>query len=121
VEIVTGAEPSTGATPWVAIHGAVQAIPAVDITFDLGGAFSVSDIEIGHASRGCCGIAPPNEVTVSYSSTGPTTGFDAGTLFPLWGTPGTLAAGHYDMTITPTTGSAQWVRLSFPGGDLAAC
>ena len=115
---MTGGEGSTGATPWVAIHGPVQAIPAVDITFDLGALFSVSDIVIGHASRGCCGMVPPNEVSVSYSSTGPTSGYGASTLFPLWGFPNTLAAGHYEMTVATTSDSAQWVKLSFPGGDL---
>ena len=113
---VDGSEGSTGSNPYVAFHGSAGSLPAVDIVIDLEAEYIIDDVVIGHGTRGCCGMAAPDAVTISFSSTSATSGYSAGTNFALWGTP-VQSPGHHEMTLAATSLSARWVKISFAGGD----
>ncbi len=91
-------------------------IPKVDIVFDLGELYSITDIVVGHGNRnGAGGCPPPDKVNISYSTTGATSGFGPETLYALWGPSFTDPTGfHAEKATGATSASARWVKLSFP-------
>ena len=94
--------------------------PAADLIFDLSAILLVEEIVIGtHVTAGA-NNNPPDDVSISYSTTGTDPGdFGSATLFDLEAMFGPLADGHHDMALPITPGApARYVKLSFDGGSM---
>jgi hypothetical protein len=94
--------------------------PAANIILDLGQLSEVQEIIIGtHIAAGANNNAP-DDVTISFSTTGSAPGdFGAGTFFDLETMFGPLADGSQDMLLDIADVPAQFVKLSFDGGSMA--
>ena len=94
--------------------------PAANIIFDLGQLSEVQEIIIGtHIAAGANNNAP-DDVTISFSTTGSAPGdFGAGTFFDLEAMFGPLADGSHGMLLDIADLPAQFVKLSFDGGSMA--
>ncbi len=120
-ELTDGVRQAGGAggagQPLLGQHGGA---PAANIIFDLGELSEVQEIIIGtHITAGANNNAP-DDVTISFSTTGSAPGdFGAGTFFDLETMFGPLADGSHNMLLDIADLPAQFVKLSFDGGSMA--
>ena len=101
------------------IRGAGNAPPA-EIVFDLETTLLIEEVIIGtNVAAGLNNNAPDN-VTISFSTTGLDAADFGGPLdFDLEGSFGPLADGHHDLPMTIPNVSARYVKLAFDGGSMA--
>ena len=106
-------------TPLLGIRGGGNA-PPVEIIFDLDGQFTISDFVIGTVVSTGANNNPPDDVTISYSTTGTDAGdFGSAQFYDLKGMFGPLANGHHDMPLVGSGTSARYVKFAFDGGSMA--
>ena len=102
----------------VGIWGSPDATPSVEIVFDLGAAYLVESITVGTAHRGCCSSGVPDDVDVSFSTTGSDPGdFGSEANYSLW-TSEPAGDSHHEITLDIPDDVAAYVRLSFDGGSV---
>ncbi len=107
-------------SPIIAIWKGAAANPPLplDITFDLEGAFAITQITIGTSLRGdngANGNYAPDDVSISFSADNIT--YSTPVNYALWATTETLGIGHHEKTLSATNDSVQFVKLSFDGQD----
>jgi hypothetical protein len=102
----------------VGIWGESNATPAVEIIFDLGAVWSIESITVGTAHRACCGSGVPDDVDVSFSTTGTDpTDFGTPTNYDLW-TAEPAGDSHHEIALAVAGSLASYVKLSFDGGSV---
>jgi hypothetical protein len=102
----------------VGIWGASNATPPVEIIFDLGAVYLIGSITVGTAHRACCGSGIPDDVDISFSTTGTDSGdFSPSSNYNLW-TIEPAGDAHHEITLAIPGISANYVKLSFDGGSV---
>ncbi len=93
--------------------------PATDVIFDLGGPFIITDFVIGTTVAAVSNNNPPDDVTISYSTTGTAPAdFSSAKFYDMEAMYGPLTDGHHDMPLGGSGIAARYVKFAFDGGSM---
>ena len=102
----------------VGIWGNSNATPPVDIIFNLGAVYSIESITVGTAHRACCGSGIPDDVDISFSTSGTDPGdFGSSSNYDLW-TVEPAGDSHHELSLPISGTLTRYVKLSFDGGSV---
>lgn len=104
----------------VGIWGDSDATPPVEIIFDLEAVYLIESITVGTAHRACCGSGIPDDVDISFSTTGTDSGaFGSLSNYDLW-TVEPVGGSHHEISLAIPGHLARYVKLSFDGGSVVS-
>lgn len=119
-------ELTDGVTATSVVGGAGQQVlvqypnaAAAKIVIDLGTVINVEDVQIGALVASGLNNNAPDDVSISFSTVGPSGPYTTPEFFDLEALYGPLSNGHTDLLADVTDTLAQYVLLDFDGGSMA--